>query len=202
MMQTGATMMCCFITIGHAYKGENAGASFEGNGEVAMVRRYVAALRGRLMELGWAVSVSSGARYSADKAACDAMGAKVYINAHLNAGMGGRDSQRGEIFYDYQTSQQNGIALATTVARRLDDALPFAVLAKRCRPDTNGVARDGDYSEAYGCIAGVKAVALCIEPFFIDGAGRAELRTEAGLDRIGVLIAEGINEWDKVRAGR
>ena len=202
MMQTGATMMCCFITIGHAYKGETAGASFEGNGEVAMVRRYVAALRGRLMELGWAVSVSDKNRYSADKAAADAMGAKVYLNCHLNAGMGGRASQRGEIFYDYQTSSANGIALAAAVARRLDDDLPFGVEAKRCRPDTNGVARDGDYSEAYGCISGVRAVALCIEPFFIDGAGRAELRTEAGLDRIGVLIADGINEWDKVRAGR
>lgn len=194
--------MIAFITIGHAYKGENAGASYEGHQEVTMVRRYVAALRARLMELGWAVSVSDRARYGADKAAADAMGATVYINAHLNAGMGGKDSQRGEIFYDYQTSQQNGIALATTVARHLDDALPFGVQAKRCRPDTNGTPRDGDYSEAHGCIAGVKAVALCAEPFFIDGAHRSELRTEAGLDRIGVLIAEGIDQWHKARAGR
>ena len=194
-------MIAC-ITIGHAYKGENAGASFEGFQEVTMIRRYVAALRGRLMELGWAVTVSDKNRYSADKAAADAMGATVYVNAHINAGMGGKDSQRGEIFYDYQTSQQNGIALATTVARHLDDALPFAVLAKRCRPDTNGVARDGDYSEAYGCISGVRAVALCTEPFFLDGAHRAELRTEAGLDRIGVLIAEGIDQWQHPRSAK
>ena len=194
--------MIAYITIGHAYKGENAGASFEGFQEVAMIRRYVAALRSRLMELGWAVSVSDKQRYSADKAAADAMGATVYLNCHINAGMGGKDSQRGEIFYDYQTAQQNGIALATTVARRLDDALPFAVEAKRCRPDTNGIPRDGDYSEAYGCIAGVRAVALCTEPFFLDGAHRAELRTEAGLDRIGALIAEGIDAWYDARSAR
>ena len=194
-------MIAC-ITIGHAYKGENAGASYEGHQEVAMIRRYVAALRGRLMELGWAVTVSDKNRYSADKAAADAMGATVYVNAHINAGMGGKDSQRGEIFYDYQTSQQNGIALATTVARHLDDALPFAVLAKRCRPDTNGVARDGDYSEAYGCISGVRAVALCTEPFFLDGAHREELRTDATLDLIGALIAEGIDQWQRARSAK
>jgi N-acetylmuramoyl-L-alanine amidase len=194
--------LIAFITIGHAYKGESAGASFEGHQEVTMVRRYVAALRARLMELGWAVSVSDKNRYSADKAAADAMGATVYLNCHLNAGMGGKDSQRGEIFYDYQTSTANGIALATTVARHLDDALPFAVLAKRCRPDTNGTPRDGDYSEAYGCIAGVEAVSLCAEPFFIDGAHRAELRADAMLDRIGVLIADGIDAWYEARAGR
>ena len=167
-----------------------------------MIRRYVAAMRGRLMELSWAVTVSDKQRYSADKAAADAMGATVYLNCHINAGMGGKDSQRGEIFYDYQTSTANGIALATTVARRLDDALPFEVQAKRCRPDTNGIPRDGDYSEAYGCIAGVRAVALCTEPFFLDGAHRAELRTEAGLDRIGALIAEGIDAWYRARLDR
>jgi len=187
--------MIAFVTIGHAHKGENAGASFEGFSEVAMVRHYVAALRERLMQLGWAVTVSDRDRYSGDKASADAMGATVYLNCHLNAGMGGRDSQRGEIFYDYQTSPAKGIALAAAVARRLAYDLPFAVMPKPCRPDTNGVARDGDYSEAYGCIAGVKAVALCIEPFFIDGAHRAELRTWAGLDRIGVCIANGINDW-------
>jgi len=194
--------MIAFITIGHAYKGESAGASFEGHQEVTMVRRYVAALRGRLMELGWAVSVSDRNRYSADKAAADAMGATVYLNCHLNAGMGGKDSQRGEIFYDYQTTQRNGIALATTVAQRLDDVLPFGVLAKRCRPDTNGIPRDGDYSEAYGCIAGVGAVALCTEPFFIDGAHREVLRTDATLDLIGVEIANGIDQWYAARGAK
>ena len=191
--------MIAYITVGHAYKGENAGASFEGFQEVAMIRRYVAALRGRLMELGWAVTVSDKQRYSADKAAADAMGAAVYINAHVNAGMGGKGSQRGEIFYDYQTSPKNGIALAKEIAGRMTATFPYLTTAKPCRPDTNGVPRDGDYSEAYGCIAGVRAVAVCTEPFFLDGGYRQTLRTEAGLDRIGALIAEGIDAWYRAR---
>lgn len=190
----------CFVTIGHAHSGENAGASYEGYQEVAMIRLYVAALQARLATLGWRVLIGDKSRYSTDKAAADAAGAVVYINAHINAGMGGRPDQRGEIFYDYQTSLRNGIALATEIAKRLDDAHPFGVQAKRCRPDTNGIPRDGDYSEAYGCIAGVRAVAICTEPFFLDGGYRQDLRSPAGLAQIGALIADGVDAWYRARA--
>ena len=188
-----------FITIGHAHSGESAGASYEGFQEVAMIRGYVAAMQSRLQSFGWRVLIGDKARYSADKTAADAAGAIVYVNAHVNAGMGGKDSQRGEIFYDYRTSNRNGIALATEIARRLDDVFPWEVQAKRCRPDTNGVPRDGDYSEAFGCISGVMAVAVCTEPFFLDGADRAALRSPAGLVQIGTLIADGIAAWYRAR---
>ena len=195
----------CFVTIGHAHSGDNAGASYEGCQEVALVRVYVAALQVRLLALGWRVEIGDKNRYSADKARADEIGSSVYINAHLNAGMGGRASQRGEVFYDYRSTPANGPALAAEVARRLDLAVGhmpvnlYTTAAKPCRPDTNGIARDGDYSEAYGCIAGVRAVALCTEPFFLDGGGRDYLRTPAGLAQIGTAIADGVHAWYTAR---
>ena len=195
----------CFITIGHAHSGDNAGASYEGFQEVALVRIYVAALQVRLLALGWRVEIGDKHRYSADKARADEIGASVYINAHLNAGMSGRSSQRGEVFYDYRSAASNGPVLASTVCRYLDLAVGrmpvnlYTTVPKACRPDTNGIARDGDYSEAYGCIAGVRAVALCTEPFFLDGGGRDYLRTPAGLAQIGTAIANGVHAWYTAR---
>lgn len=195
----------CFITIGHAHSGDNAGASYEGCQEVALVRVYVAALQVRLLALGWRVEIGDKNRYSADKARADELGAAVYINAHLNAGMSGRASQRGEVFYDYRSAPANGPALAAEVARRLDLAVGhmpvnlYTTVAKPCRPDTNGIPRDGDYSEAYGCIAGVKAIAICTEPFFLDGGGRDYLRSPTGLFQIGTAIADGVHAWYTAR---
>jgi N-acetylmuramoyl-L-alanine amidase len=197
----------CFITIGHAHAGDNAGASYEGCQEVALVRVYVAALQVRLLTLGWRVEIGDKNRYSADKARADEIGAHVYINAHLNAGMSGRRSQRGEIFYDYRSAERDGHPLAAEVARQLDLAtinMPvnlYKTVPKACRPDTNGVPRDGDYSEAYSCIAGVRAVAICTEPFFIDGGGRDYLRLPSGLAQIGTAIADGVHAWYTARGG-
>jgi N-acetylmuramoyl-L-alanine amidase len=204
-MDTNMNPPTCFVTIGHAHAGDNAGASYEGCQEVALVRIYVAALQVRLLTLGWRVEVGDKSRYSADKARADEIGAAVYLNCHLNAGMSGRASQRGEIFYDYRSAAKNGPALAAEVARQLDLAtlnMPvnlYSTIAKSCRPDTNGVPRDGDYSEAYGCIAGVRAVAICTEPFFLDGGGRDYLRLPSGLAQIGTAIADGVHAWYTAR---
>ncbi len=58
--------------------------------------------------------------------------------------------------------------------------------------DTNGVPRDADSSEAFGTIAGVRAVALCLEPYFLDGPRREFL---ARLDEVGAATARGIDGW-------
>lgn len=189
----------CVISIGHAGRTPpDRGAAYEGFYEIDGIRLYTAALAAQLRTLGWRVEVREG-NYSDAKREADALGAVAYINAHINAGMGGRDSQRGEIFYDYQSRPTNGLALAASIADHLDDWAPYRVYAKSCRPDTNGKPRDSDYQEAYGCIRGVRAVAICTEPFFLDGAHRAELRSPEGLARIGVSIADGIDAWYRAR---
>ena len=190
----------CVISVGHAGRTPpDYGASFEGFRELDGIRLYVAACADRLRSHGWRVEVREG-NYSNAKAEADALGATVYINAHINAGMGGRDDQRGEVFYDRASKPANGPALAASVADHLDDWTPYHVYPKSCRPDSNGKPRDSDYAEAYGCIRGVRAVAVCTEPFFLDGAHRSELRSSEGLARIGVSIADGIDAWYRARA--
>ena len=188
----------CFISVGHAGRTPpDFGSSYEGFRELDGIRIYVDAMAKRLREMGWRAEIREG-KYAVAKTEANAAGAIVYVNAHINAGMGGRtepSAQRGEIFYDYQTRPQNGMALAASIAESLHTGVGHPVYPKPCRPDTNGVPRDGDYAEAYGCIRGVAAPAVCTEPFFLDGAGRASLRSPDGLARIGVLIADGIHAW-------
>jgi hypothetical protein len=57
------------------------------------------------------------------------------------------------------------------------------------------VPRDADYSEAFGTIAGVRAVALCLEPYFLDGPRRGEFL--ARLDEVGAAVARGIDGWGR-----
>jgi N-acetylmuramoyl-L-alanine amidase len=189
----------CVISIGHAGRTPpDRGATFEGFYEIDGIRAYAAACAAQLRTLGWRVEVREG-KYATAKAEADALGAVVYLNAHINAGMSGRADQRGEIFYDYQSKASNGLALAASIADKLDDWTPYHVYPKSCRPDSNGKPRDSDYQEAYGCIRGVRAVAICSEPFFLDGAHREQLRSAEGLARIGVSIADGIDAWYKAR---
>lgn len=189
----------CVISIGHAGRTPpDRGATYEGFYEIDGIRQYAAACAAQLRTLGWRVEVREG-KYSVAKAEANALGATVYLNCHINAGMGGRNLQRGEIFYAVESPAHNGPALALAVADSLDDWTPFPVYAKSCRPDTNGTPRDSDYQEAHGCIRGVRAVALCTEPFFLDGALREYLRSAEGLSRIGVSIAVGINSWYQQR---
>ncbi len=185
----------CVISVGHAGRTPpDYGSSFEGFRELDGIRVYTNSISSTLRSLGWRVEVREG-KYSAAKAEADKLGATVYINAHINAGMGGRDSQRGEIFYDHRSKPTNGLALAASIADKLDDWTPFPVYPKSCRPDTNGTPRDGDYAEAFGCINGVRAVAVCTEPFFLDGQYRSDLRTNATLEKIGKSIADGVHAW-------
>lgn len=182
--------MILAATIGHAgrpSRWSDRGAAFEATEEVSVVRRYLDAFDREARALGHTVVLLSDGEYSAQWARADAYQARVYLNCHVNAGGG----DRGELFYDYRSIR--GRALAEVVAAELGQAVPWACRARACRPDTNGISRDGDYSEAFSCISGVKAVALCVEPYFLDGPRRAWFLDH--LDLIGQGLARGVDAW-------
>ena len=133
----------------------------------------------------------SDGEYQAQWARADQYQAGVYLNGHVNAGGG----DRGELFYDHRSTR--GQALAEHVAAALGALVPWPCYARPCRPDTNGQPRDADYSEAFHCITGVKAVALCVEPYFLDGPRRVWFL--ANLNLIGQGLARGVDAWVRSR---
>ncbi len=187
--------MILAATIGHAgrpSRWSDRGAAFEGAEEVSVVRRYLDAFDREARSLGHTVVLLSDGEYASQWARADLYKASVYLNCHVNAGGG----DRGELFYDHRSAR--GRALAESVAVELGAVVPWPCRARACRPDTNGIPRDGDYSEAFGCIAGVKAVALCVEPYFLDGPRRAWFLGQ--LDTVGRALARGVDAWS--RGGR
>ena len=153
------------ITVGHTGRPhkqfKDLGAAKAPLVEVYVVRQYVAALERALHRLGCEVVVLSDGEYSDQWKRVDSYNCDVYLNCHMNAGGG----DRGEFFYDHRSTR--GKALAEKIVSELKTKWPNRAVA--CRPDDDGEPRDEDYSEAYGCICGVKAVALVVEGYFIDG---------------------------------
>ena len=184
--------MIIAATIGHAgrpSRWDDRGAAFEGTEEVSAVRRYLDAADKELRALGHTVVLLSDGEYSSQWTRADQYQAQVYLNCHVNAGGG----DRAELFHDHRSTR--GQALAGSVAAELGKLVPWPCFARACRPDTNGVPRDSDYAEAFGCISGVKAVALCVEPYFIDGPRRAWFL--ANLTLIGQGLARGVDAWSR-----
>lgn len=182
-------MLIC-ATVGHAGRMSrlrDRGAAFEGVEEVHVVRAYLDAMDAELRRLGHDVILLSDGEYSDQWLRVDRYGAGVYLAGHVNAGKG----DRGEVFYDYRSAR--GRALGEDVAHALDEVYPWPVVAKACRPDDDGQARDEDYSEAFSCIRGVKPPAIVIEPYFLDGPRRGEFL--ASLPALGVALARGIDRW-------
>lgn len=183
-------MSLIVATIGHAgrpSRWNDRGACFDGVEEVTAVRRYLGSMDAELRRLGHQVALLSDGEYREQWARADAYGAQVYLNAHVNAGAG----DYGLVFYDHRS--RAGLGLAEEVALALDEVVSWKVRPMACRPDTNGVPRDGDYSEAFNTIAGVKAPALCLEPYFLDGPRRRDFLAQ--LDAIGVALARGLAAW-------
>ena len=189
--------MILAITIGHAGRAsrpQDRGAVFEEVEEVSVVRQYTDLLDCELRKRGHTVYLLSDGSYSDQWKRADIYGADIYLNCHVNAGGG----DRGEFFYDHRSTK--GKALAEALAKETQLALGWPCFAKACKPDTNGVARDGDYSEAFGCIAGVKAVALCVEPYFLDGPQRRLFLSH--LKELAEALANGVGDFDiKSRSG-
>lgn len=182
-------MIVC-VTIGHAGRPgrlDDRGAVYDGIEEVTLVRGYVDELDRALRQRGHQCIVLSDGHYRDQWARADGYGADVYLNAHVNAGGG----DHGLVLHDHRSTR--GKALAEAVAGELAETMGWACKVKPCRPDTNGTSRDGDFAEAFGTISGVRAPALCLEPYFIDGPRRWELL--GGLAAIGQAIAEGVHRW-------
>jgi hypothetical protein len=156
---------------------------------------YGLALDRELRRLGHEVLWLGCGTYPERWAIADGWGARVYLALHCNAGARGAD--RGLLLHDHRS--QAGRMLATACAAELVRRLPWPVTVSGCRPDTNGSPRDGDYSEAYACIAGVRAVALCVEPLMLDGAqvlARSEGAALLDLAHIvGSGLALGVHQW-------
>lgn len=155
--------------------------------EATLATLYGLALDAELRRLGWDVILGGAGDYEERWHQADELHADVYLQLHVNAGGG----DRGEIFYDYRSTR--GQRLAELVADRLGHVVRWPCRARACRPDTNGVPRDADYAEAFSTIAGVRAVALCVEPYFVDGPQFDAFH--AHLDDIGRAIAQGLAAW-------
>ena len=180
-----------YLDVGHRGKPQRLGDRGVVHGDLVeadLATRYALAADAELRRLGHDVVIGGVGRYEDRWAQADALGAIVYAQLHVNAGGG----DRGEVFYDYR-SIRRGAALAARVALALDAAVPWSVWTRRCKPDDDGEVRDEDYQEAFGCIAGVKAVARLWEPYFIDGP-RVDDFVER-LDVVGVALAQGIACW-------
>ena len=188
--------MILAITIGHAGRAsrpQDRGAVCEGVEEVSVVRTYTDLLDRELRKRGHTVYLLSDGSYSEQWARADAYKADIYLNCHVNAGGG----DRGEFFYDHRSTK--GKALAEAIANRVA-RLGWNCYAKACKPDDDGEPRDEDYSEAFGCIAGVKAVALCVEPYFLDGPRRGQFLSH--LKELAEALANGVGDFDiKSRSG-
>jgi len=172
------------------------GAVWRGVEEVDVTSSYGAALDHRLRQLGHTSLWLGCGGYAERWALADQAGAHVYLACHLDAGLGGRPGDRGTVLYDHRSP--GGRALAGLVAEALSEALPWPVTAAPCGPDDDGQPRDEDYSEAFACIRGVRAVALVLEPGFLDGAAgdwASPARRADLCQRIGDAVAQAIDRW-------
>lgn len=176
------------------------GAHWRGVDEVDVSSAYALEIDRELRRLGHDVHWLGCGGYAERWAISDARGADVYLACHLDAGLQGRAGDRGLVLHDYRSAK--GAALAGAVAPELAKALGWPVKATPCRPDDDGEPRDEDYSEAFACIRGVKAVALVLEPGFIDGLKGAMLWADPALRHrtciaIGQAVARSIDAWGR-----
>ena len=191
------------LDVQHAGKPDHPGdrgAHWLGVGEADGPRAYAAEIDRERRRLGHMVHWPGGGADAERWALSDARGADVYLACHLDAGLGGRAGDRGLVLHDHRSTR--GAALAGIVAPDLAKALGWPVKAAPCRPDDDGEPRDEDYSEPYACIRGVKAVALVLEPGFLDGAKGTQLWTDPALRHrtcvaIGQAVAVAIDAWGR-----
>jgi N-acetylmuramoyl-L-alanine amidase len=161
--------------------------------EAMLTPKYLLAAETRLIELGHDVICLSDGWYSDRHDRCNEYvrnyrGPKVYVSAHLNAGSKNQ-ADYGAVFYDWRST--TGQECATYISICLRDACPEltgGVKVIQSRPDNWT-------KNAYNTIAGVSVTAICFEPFFMDFAGHRPLLSDAGLARVGVALAEGLNDW-------
>lgn len=185
--------MLVSLSIGHTgrYPFTDRGTStVDGLQEVTMARRYAAAMEQELWALGHSVVILSDGTYPERWARADSYGADVYLDCHVNGGT----AHYGLLVHDYRSTRGKTLAQSCAVELyKVRGDYAGASLVRTGQPDSNGQPRDGDWSEAFHCIRGVRAVGLVLEPFF----SRADIigRDVANLDRIGQALARGVHGW-------
>ena len=163
---------------GKPHKLDDRGAVGHALCETDYTSRYAWVCERELRKSGAKVMVISSGHYKDRWALADSVGADCYISLHMNAGGG----DRGEVFFDYRTSPDNGIALAKRIQQSLDDRVPWYVEVKpACESD-----------RAYRCIEGLKTVGIVYEPAFIDSP-RGPLMDHRS--SMGKALADGIGVW-------
>tara|TARA_Y100001963_G_scaffold145456_1_gene219101 strand:+ start:761 stop:1354 length:594 start_codon:yes stop_codon:yes gene_type:complete len=181
-------------------KSMGASRDLDGDGKQSIheTEAYFTALYGlacevRLKELGYDVITISDGSYAERHKRCNAYQASgedgIYIALHCNAGGG----LYGAMFYDARSG--NGPALAKAIASKVG-ALPE--LTGGCR--AIAALPDGWTKNALYTIRGVRAVAICAEPAFIDTPAHRPLFTASGMKRIGEAMAEGIAQYIREKA--
>ena len=116
----------------------------------------------------------------------------VYLAGHLNAGAGTR-SGYGSMFWDHRSA--HGEMLASQICIQLSEQI--TELRQEVR---TFAARPDDWTKnAYYTIKGVRSVAVCSEPAFIDSSQHRPLFTIAGMEKIGYAIADGIHNYFELR---
>jgi len=152
--------------------------------EERLTREYMRHAEDRLRALGHRVvivSAGEGHGYRARWKTADALKADVYVQCHCNAGAG----DYGLVVHDKRSTK--GKALAARVRDALGDACPEL---------RRTLAHSGErFPRAQNVIAGVRAVAVVYEPGFIDYPAHNSLWRPDGLERVGIALADGIDEW-------
>ena len=97
------------------------------------------------------------------------------------------------MFYDARSG--SGPALAKAIAVKLG---AFPELSGGCR--AIAALPDNWTKNALYTIKGVRAVAICAEPAFIDTPAHRPLFTASGMRRIGEAMAEGIAQYIREKA--
>ena len=183
---------------GRKASDRGAEADLDGDGKVEVHEReamltpkYLLHAEERLIELGHDVITLSDGWYSerhdrVNRYSERVSGSKIYIAAHLNAGGG----NYGALFYDSRSS--SGAKLGQEIALKMKHTCPELEGGIKVIP-----AKPGDWTvHALNTIRGVGSpVALCFEPCFIDNDTHRYMLTDEGLSRIGVALADGIDEW-------
>jgi N-acetylmuramoyl-L-alanine amidase len=109
----------------------------------------------------------------------------VYIACHANAGGG----NYGLWLYDSRST--TGQLLAKCIAEEVQKEFPGV------RQITRAASKDS-WSNAYYCIKGVKAVAICAEPWFLDNQDHiSQYMNIKGMEKLGQAMVKGVEKWLK-----
>lgn len=176
---------------GRVSKPMDRGAYSQGFEEVELTRRYAGAADQELRRLGHQVFLLSDGEYRERWERADRYSADVYVACHVDAGGG----DRGTVFFDHRSSR--GKLLAQCIAQELGQTVAWPVEAKQAHPDTDGI-RGNQGEGPYATIFGVRAVAVCYEPGFIDSRNVLYRQFLIGrAEDLGLALARGIDMWGR-----